>query len=80
MDHAHKNSDLIRLTIDLPEAEHTKLKVMAAKLKKSMRQVVIDLLFPILDKSEDLDNSSFQRELEKMHNDDNDLMKDLANK
>jgi hypothetical protein len=39
-----KNSELSRITIDIPKASHKKLKAMAALEGKSMREVVNDLI------------------------------------
>lgn len=36
--------DLSRITIDIPKVDHKKLKVMAASLGKSMREVIQELI------------------------------------
>jgi predicted DNA-binding protein len=37
-----KQSDMSRMTIDLPVEDHQKLKAVAAVLGKSMREVVLE--------------------------------------
>lgn len=46
----NSRNNLSRITIDIPEVDHKKLKAVAALLGKSMREIVIKSIEEYLDK------------------------------
>jgi hypothetical protein len=80
MGHTHK--DNIRFTFDCPMELHTIVKMKASSLKQSMREYFINLL--IKDATENppkfLDNKTFKKELKKILDKDDELMRKLADR
>lgn len=38
----HKKHNLSRITIDIPEEDHRKFKIIAASMGKTMREIVVE--------------------------------------
>lgn len=75
------HQDTVRLTIDFPIEQHAYLKMLAAKKGISMRQYVIESLCENVDRQEiDLSENKFKQALSKVIDENNDVLKRLANK
>jgi len=47
----HQKKKLSRITLDIPQEDHKKLKTIAAVLGKSMRELIIESLQELLKKN-----------------------------
>jgi esterase/lipase len=75
--------NLSRITIDIPKADHKKLKTMAALQGKSMREIVVQSIKNYLKNEKSLaiesaDNREFQRAVKKAIKTYTPLLKKLA--
>lgn len=74
--------EMVRFTFDCPSDLHTVAKMKASSLKQSMREYLVNLL--IKDSLENptkfIDSKAFKKEIEKIIENDADLMKKLADK
>lgn len=85
MDQQHqKKENTVRLTIDFPAEQHAYLKMLAAKRGVSMRQYVIESLCENVEKQEakhiDLSENKFKKSLNKVINENEDVLRRLADK
>lgn len=74
--------EVVRFTFDCPTELHTIAKLKASALKKTMREYLVGLL--VKDVMENppkyIDKKTFRKELNKILEDDAELMKKLADK
>lgn len=74
--------EVVRFTFDCPTDLHTIAKMKASALKQSLKEYLVGLL--VKDAMENppkfLDNKTFKKELNKILEDDAELMKKLADK
>lgn len=80
----HQKEHTVRLTIDFPAEQHVYLKMLAAKKGMSMRKYVIESLCENVEKEEakhiNLSENKFKKALKKVINENDDVLKRLANK
>ena len=80
----HQKEETVRLTIDFPAEQHAYLKMLAAKRGVSMRQYVIESLCENIEKQEakhiDLSENKFKKALSKVINENDDVLRRLADK
>ncbi len=79
-----QKEETVRLTIDFPVEQHAYLKMLAAKRGISMRQYVIESLCENIEKHEakhiDLSENKFKKALSKVINENDDVLRRLADK
>ena len=80
MNQPHK--DRIRFTFDCPSELHTMAKMKAASFKQSLKDYFIGLLAKDIAENppQFLDNKHFKKELKKIIEEDEELMKKLAHR
>ena len=78
----HLHQDNVRFTFDCPLELHTMVKMKAASLKQSLRDHFIGLLAKDLTENptQFLDNKHFKKELKRILEEDEKLMKKLADR
>lgn len=79
----HSKEDTVRLTIDFPAEQHAYLKMLAAKKGVSMRQYVVEALCGNVEqeaKQIDLSENKFKKALSKVIDENDDVLKRLADK
>ena len=83
MKHQH-HSKTVRLTIDFPVEQHAYLKMIAAKKGVSMREYVIESLSKNVEmeqiKHADLNENKFKKILKKVADENDDVLRRLADK
>lgn len=74
--------ETVRFTFDCPSKLHTVAKMKALASKKSMREYLVGLLVKdaMENPSKFIDNKAFKKELNKILEDDAELMEKLPNK
>lgn len=79
----HQKEETVRLTIDFPVEQHAYLKMIAAKRGISMRQYVIESLCGNVEQEArhiDLSENKFKKALKKVINENDDVLRRLADK
>lgn len=79
----HSKEETVRLTIDFPAEQHAYLKMLAAKKGISMRQYVVEALCGNVEqeaKHIDLTENKFKKALRKVIDENDDVLKRLADK
>ena len=82
--HRHRHEKTVRLTIDFPAEQHAYLKMIAAKKGISMREYVIESLSKNAEIEEvkhmDLNENKFKKILKTVADENDDVLKRLADK
>lgn len=79
----HAKEPTVRLTIDFPAEQHAYLKMLAAKKGVSMRLYVIESLCESVEKEAkgiDLSDNKFKKALSNVLDENDDVLKRLADK
>lgn len=83
-EHQRKKQETVRLTIDFPAEQHAYLKMLAAKNGMSMRQYVIESLCNSAEmekaKHIDLSMNKFKKIIDKVVEENDDVLRRLAGK